>query len=74
MLTTDQLCHVRFTASGGTATTADIPIYATAPNFLAVPNGATHIAVIRNSANGTLQIFPAQKARGNRAEPGVDVP
>ncbi len=74
MLTTDQLCYVQFTDSGGTATSADIPVYATAPNFFAVPNGATHIAVVRDSTDGTLRIFPAQKARGNRADPGVDVP
>lgn len=48
------MCHIRV-GSNPTATTSNMPLAANVPEYFVAPSG-TKIAVIQNSASGTLYI------------------
>ena len=51
-------CHVRLGLVGQAATTADTMIQPGDAVVMAVPKGITHIAYIRNTADGFLSVVP----------------
>ena len=53
----DQACFINFGNSSVTATTSDMPFDA-GTEILGVPEPHTHVAVIRNSSDGTLTATP----------------